>query len=340
MPIPLRKRELAAKLSGALGVTSILEGMPKRKVLIVLNYHRIGNSGDTPYDPGVFSATAEEFERQIAYLKRRFYMTTLDEAVAMVKGDVPLRPSVLITFDDGYLDNYTLAFPILRSHGVQGVFFLPTSYVGTSHVPWWDAIAYIIKHSRKEIIRLQYPEAAEFDRKVDGITQVIMKTLRLYKQPSMTNHGRFLDDLQTACDAGAPPPNAERCFMSWQEAREMQEKGMAFGSHTHTHEILGRLSVERQIEECRQSREMLERELNRSIDVLAYPVGARHTFTPQTIQALKTNGYRAAFSFYGGFNRPGETQPFDICRFGVDRQSYPRFRLKVALGAFTGRHWL
>jgi peptidoglycan/xylan/chitin deacetylase (PgdA/CDA1 family) len=317
----------------------MLEVLPKRRVLTVLNYHRIGNSGDTPYDPGVFSATAEEFERQIAHLKRRFYMTTLDEAVGMVKGDVPLRPSVLITFDDGYLDNYTLAFPILRAHGVQGVFFLPTSYVGTSHVPWWDVIAYVIKHSRKEIIRLEYPEAAEFNLKLDGTAQVIMKVLRLYKQPSMTNHDRFLNDLQTACDAGAPPPNAERCFMSWQEAREMQEQGMAFGSHTHSHELLSKLSVERQREECRRSREILERELNRRIDVMAYPVGARHTFTPQTVQALETNGYRAAFSFYGGFNRPGETKAFDICRFGVEPQDHSRFRFKMALGTFTGTQW-
>src|ERR1043166_4490896 len=61
----------------------------------------------------------------------------------------PLRSSVLLTFDDGYLDNYTLAFPVLRSHGVQAVFFLPTAFIGTAHLPLWDVIGYVVRQTRK-----------------------------------------------------------------------------------------------------------------------------------------------------------------------------------------------
>ena len=68
---------------------------------------------------------------------------------------------MLITFDDGYRDNYTLAFPILRKHGVQAVFFLPTAFIGTGKLPWWDVIAYIIKHSVKKHIHIEYPEPHE-----------------------------------------------------------------------------------------------------------------------------------------------------------------------------------
>jgi peptidoglycan/xylan/chitin deacetylase (PgdA/CDA1 family) len=64
----------------------------------------------------------------------------LDEAIDIAHGNVPARNRVLVTFDDGYLDNYTVAFPILRSLGVQGVFFLPTAFVGTGELPWWDII--------------------------------------------------------------------------------------------------------------------------------------------------------------------------------------------------------
>jgi len=337
--MPIDKRNLVAKVFGAAGITRGLESMTGGKTLIVLNYHRIGNALESQYDPGVFSATGEEFDWQISHLKRRFYMTTLDEAVDMACGDVPVRSSVLITFDDGYLDNYSLAFPILRSHDVQGVFFLPTSFVGINHIPWWDVIAYIIKNSRKDIVRLQYPECIEFDLKREGVSMVIMRTLQLYKKPAMKLHNRFICGLEEACETSAPSPNAERCFMNWVEAREMQEGGMAFGSHTHTHQILSKLSVEQQREEAFRSREVLEMQLNRHIDVLAYPVGGRNTFTPETIEAVKSSGYRAAFSFYGGFNRQGEIQPFNIRRVGVGPQSRSRFRMKMALGALTGRRW-
>jgi peptidoglycan/xylan/chitin deacetylase (PgdA/CDA1 family) len=333
------KRGLVAEVAGRLGITRLLESMPKQDVLIVLNYHRIGNASESPYDRGVFSATAEQFNWQIDYLKRRFYLTTLDEAVAMVTGSTPLRTSVLITFDDGYLDNFSLAFPVLRSHGAQGSFFLTTSFVGSNHVPWWDVIAYIIKNSRKSIIQLQYPERVEFDLRRQSLNEVIMRVLQLYKRPEVKLPERFIQELEGACESSAPSSNAERCFMNWQEAREMQQGGMAFGSHTHTHEILSKLPVERQLEEARQSRETLEMQLNRRVDVLAYPVGGRNCFTPGTIEALKSCGYRAAFSFYGGFNRPGEIQPFNICRVGVGPQSQSRFRLKMALGALTGTRW-
>jgi peptidoglycan/xylan/chitin deacetylase (PgdA/CDA1 family) len=337
--MPRAKREIAANLFGASGMTWVLEGLPRKKVLIVLNYHRIGDTFESHYDPGVFSASPVEFERQIVYLKRLFHITTLEEAVAMACGETPVRTCVLITFDDGYLDNYSRAFPILRSHDVQGVFFLPTSLVGTNHIPWWDVIAYIVRNSHNNIIRLHYPEQIEFDLKREGVVNVIMKILELYKKPSMQHGDYFIRDLEAACEIPGPPPDAERFWMNWQEVREMQERGMAFGSHTETHEILSKLSILRQREEALRSREALEMQLNRRICALAYPVGARNSFTSETIETLKSTGYRAGFSFYGGFNRQGEIQPFDIRRVGVGPQDHNRFRLKMALGALTGKTW-
>jgi hypothetical protein len=57
------------------------------------------------------------------------------------------------------------------------------------------------------------------------------------------------------------------------------------------------------------------------------------------VEALKQTGYRAAFSFYGGLNRPGEMQPFDIRRYSVGDQSYARLRLQTSLAAVSGTRW-
>lgn len=198
------KRELVARLSAGAGLTRVLESLPQTRALLVLNYHRIGNAADTPFDSNVFSATTEDLDSQIAYLKRRFHMATLEEAVAGEGGDASRRTSVLITFDDGYLDNYTLAFPILRSHAVQGVFFLPTAFVGTGKLPWWDEIAWIIKQSRRRQIRLSYPQDAVFDLDADGVARVSMQILRMFKQPAVKDTGRFLAGLEEACEASRP----------------------------------------------------------------------------------------------------------------------------------------
>jgi peptidoglycan/xylan/chitin deacetylase (PgdA/CDA1 family) len=334
------KREFVARVCASVGITRLLEAMPGERVLMVLNYHRIGRADETPYDSGTFSCTAEQFDWQIEYLKRRYQIATLDQALEMLSGDARLPgPTVLITFDDGYIDNYTAAFPILRRRGVPGVFFLPTAFVGTGRLPWWDVIAYIVKRSRKTKIILDYPEPKTFDLTQEGTDTCTMRILRVYKQPSMQDHNHFVDALERACESSRPTNDAERCFLSWDEAREMRQAGMAFGSHTHTHEILSKLPRKRQQEEAAISKEILQHQLRQNIETLAYPVGAPDTFSKDTIEVLRQAQYRAAFSYYGGLNRPETIRPFDICRCKIDGQSQPRLRMQTALGTFTGSRW-
>jgi peptidoglycan/xylan/chitin deacetylase (PgdA/CDA1 family) len=121
----LSKRDRAALLGNRLGLTRLLEAAPRRNCLIVLNYHRIGDARTSQYDSAVFSATAEEFETQVAHLRRYYNVVSLDEAVAsLLNPGWNAASRILITFDDGYLDNYTTAFPILKAHGLSAVFFL------------------------------------------------------------------------------------------------------------------------------------------------------------------------------------------------------------------------
>jgi peptidoglycan/xylan/chitin deacetylase (PgdA/CDA1 family) len=333
------KRELTAFVSAGLGISYALERMPKRKLLLVLNYHRVGTASETPYDPGVFSATGEEFERQIAYLKRHFHMATLDETIAIAHGQPSHQASVLITFDDGYRDNYSVAFPILRSHGVQGVFFLPTSFIGTDHVPWWDLIAFIVKQSRSKRLRLKYPHERTFNLSRCTAASVIREVIRLYRLPATTDPSRFLGELLVACGVSEMPNLLERCFMTWDEVREMARCGMAFGSHTHSHQILSELSAADELDEICRSRQVLEENLNSRIASFAYPSGDRGTFSERTAAAVKANGYRIAFSFYGGVNRPGEINPYNVCRGALDNTSHSLLRLQSTVAGITGAWW-
>ena len=333
------KRELVAGASRATGLTSVLERMPRQNCLIAINYHRIGNSTETEYDPGVFTATAEEFEWQVRYLKEYFELVTLDAVVDMVKGARPFSPSVLITFDDGYIDNYELAFPILRAAGAQGTFFLPTSYIGTDRLPWWDLIAYIVKKARNDRFTLTYPRPVQFSLHTD-LEAAIADVLKLYRQPDMLDGERFIGELLESADSSLPTPRSSNAFMNWQQAREMRDAGMAFGGHTHRHEILSKMPVEVQHEDLLESREILERELNQPIVTMAYPVGGRTEFSEDTKAMVEKSGYSVAFSHYGGFNHAASVDPYDVKRFAVDVLSRQRFRLNMALGAVSGSLWI
>ncbi|SAK76975.1 polysaccharide deacetylase [Caballeronia catudaia] len=95
----------------------------------VLMYHHVSNS------PGMLTVTVEHFTQQIAYLRRAGYQTLGgDGLAAFLCGErVPAR-SVVITFDDGYLDNWVFAHPILQRWGFKALCFLVTSWPGDGPV--------------------------------------------------------------------------------------------------------------------------------------------------------------------------------------------------------------
>jgi peptidoglycan/xylan/chitin deacetylase (PgdA/CDA1 family) len=245
---------------------------------------------------------------------------------------------VLITFDDGYLDNYKLAFPILRSHGVQAVFFLVTSMVGSCAVPWWDHIAFVVRSARERQFLLRYPAELEVNLRANDLARSLRDVLALYKRPENVDPGRFLRELKEGAK-GDDPPETIRRFLDWREAREMVGGGMAVGSHTHSHPVLSQLEPGRQSEELRQSRSILKEQLGVEVDAVAYPVGIRGSFTEQTQSAAREAGYRMGFSFYGGTNRGGRPNAYDVKRVGVDDQSQVRFRVQTATCRVTGKYW-
>src|ERR1039457_772138 len=178
------KRELLARGLFWSGATFLLGQLPERDLLLVLNYHRIGNAdGDLFAHPGLFS-TSDQLSDHISDLKRHVSLVTLDEALAFVDSTIHekgRRCRVLITFDDGYLDNYAVAYPILRSHGVQGVFFLATGMVGSCQVPWWDHIAYVVKTARRRAFSIHYPDDLAVDIDRHGLAGSLQAILKLYK---------------------------------------------------------------------------------------------------------------------------------------------------------------
>src|ERR1017187_3188384 len=229
------KRELLARGLFWSGATFLLGQLPERDLLLVLNYHRIGNAdGDLFAHPGLFS-TSDQLSDHISYLKRHVSLVTLEEALAFADGTInekTRRCRVLITFDDGYLDNYEVAFPILRSHGVQGVFFLATSMVGSCYVPWWDQIAYLMKTARRRRFALRYPVDLVVDVDENGMAKSLRDVLRLHKRPDNIDPARFIRELWEEAK-GQDLPETLRRFLNWDEAREMISGGMAIGSHTH-----------------------------------------------------------------------------------------------------------
>jgi peptidoglycan/xylan/chitin deacetylase (PgdA/CDA1 family) len=238
------------------------------------------------------------------------------------------RPAILITFDDGYLDNYSIAFPILKAHSATATFFLPTSFIGSQRVPWWDAIAFMLRGSKRQNFELRYPDRLTVDLR--AFQPAVRSVLRAYKSPAMRDSSRFIDALAQATGVEHPHAAEKPLFMSWANVIEMANSGMSFGSHTHSHELLAKLTFEQQVWEMEHSRQCIRENTGIEVTTLAFPVGNPTTFSAETHRALADTRYEAAFSFYGGVNIPNQTNRLDIRRNAVTMDfSQPVMRWRV-----------
>jgi len=275
-----------------------------RDTVAVLGYHRVGDPAATEWDKELITATAEDLERHVRFLQSRYRVVGLEEAIALLAGRERMgrTPAVMLTFDDGYLDNYETALPVLRARAVPAVFFLCVDFVLGRRVPWWDQIAWMCK------------------RAGDGRAE---ERIAAYKSPGMTDDSLFFARLEEELGVSRPF-EARELFLDVGQAKEMIGAGMAVGAHTCTHPVLSKLSGAEQRAELAESKLWLQGQLGVPVAALAYPVGSRDAFTRETMEAAREVGYEACFSYYGGRNRAGEGSMFDVKRvpvyFGVPNE--------------------
>lgn len=287
--------------------------------LVVFNYHRIGNPQETELDRALYSASAQEFENQVRFLKRNFDVVRIAD-LHLVLND-PAAQAVMITFDDGYRDNYELALPILKANGTPALFFIASGYLDDQPVSWWDEVAWMVRSSAKSEIDWQKWFSAPLPLQNEAeISRAIKELLLKLKAVPEEESTRFLDELGQITETGRCDQSViEKLWMTWDMVREMDHSGMDIGGHTVNHPVLANCDSSRQRSEIQDSKQRIETEIGHQINAFSYPVGQQDSFTDETKELLREAGYDWGFSFYGGYCPPVEFDPYDLKRMPVEK---------------------
>jgi len=294
---------------------------------VVLRYHRVGGSAAAPVP---LSVTPREFEAQLRFLRSRCRVVSAREIAETVAKRRPLPPrAVAITFDDGYEDNFSVAFPLLARYGLHATFFVTAGWIGTERLLWWDKVHEFVRQAAAagyppmDYEELPEPVAAALARAevrtpagVERLESELVAALRSLDLPP-----EELDDLAeqvaAALGAGEARVDGDRA-MSWDQVRRLREGGMEIGSHTMSHPELATTPAERAYEELEQSKKTIERELGEPIELLAYPAG---DYNQDVVDLVLEAGYEAAFTTAAGPVCEGD-DPFTLRRIGVWRGGY------------------
>lgn len=330
----MSRRDQLYRLLQTARLLPVLTSRARWRGLLVLNHHRIGDPAVSPLDRGVYSSSADALDEQLRVLGREADIVAPADIASVF--DRPPGRYVLITFDDGYRDNYEAALPVLQVHGVRATFFVTTGFIGTTRLAWWDEIAWMIRGSA----RPHMAPGRWFDAPLplgDAAEATIALALARYKTLPGSDGEAFLDDLAELTGTGrANAAAGESVWMTWDMVRAMHETGMEIGGHTVDHPVLARLPEVDQRREIAGSHERIAAEIGVAPTQFAYPVGGRDAIGAVTRRLVAEAGFAHAFSFYGGISRRAG-DAFDIPRIYVAPNTVgPRLAALVAIPQVLG----
>jgi len=297
-----------------LGQALVRGGLWKRRLrtwaehhsVIILTYHRVTETWDETLDysqPGMV-VTASTFERQLTMLKKHFEVVTLG---ALLKNEgvagQPARPRCVITFDDGWRDNYDLAFPILRRHGLPATIYLATDFIGTDRAFWHTELIYLFTRtdvSRSlgdELTFRAYPSPVrdELRRLARGgpfgthDLEPLIETMKALCDEEVIEE--LVQALSQRVGLRRPLFQDRRFFLDWDQVRAMVAAGFEIGSHGCSHRILTRLPAEAANEELVRSKAEIEHRVGREVEHFAFPNEAS---SGALVTAAAAAGYRTA----------------------------------------------
>jgi peptidoglycan/xylan/chitin deacetylase (PgdA/CDA1 family) len=283
---------------------------------VVLMYHRVVKVESDVWDIVV---SPEHFEQHLQVLQATKKVVPIHELVEDVKRQKLRKNSIAITFDDGYIDNYTTARPLLEKYNLPATIFVTTGQVGSNHEFWWDELENLLLFTEKL--------PPNFSMSVGGSTL----TFDLQEEVNLQGRLRQAHASWKACDTPPPTRRSELFLKLWtllkplayaeqqnllqqlrnwagvsSNARESyksinetqlhtlgQSKWLTLGVHTVTHPTLASHSRAFQQHEITACRQYLKNAQVSNADLLAYPYGDYNT---DTIAVAAELGFAAAFT--------------------------------------------
>lgn len=283
------------------GLLSLFEIFSNRN-LTILALHRVVTDevwAQSLYKP--MMVTVGQFESMLQMIRKYYHPLTLSEAVRKIKaGESFERDTVVITFDDGYLDVYQHAYPLLLKYNIPATLFLTTGVIGDEvRYLWWDEIDYYCHVGGRNLPDLDDSFPEEFKTVTRLMKQLpnhrtseIEREIRaILLGASIDQRNRFIEKL------GASVSGEDKrlpLMLSWDNVREMSDL-VEMSNHTMNHRLLDELDAAEVEYEITASKKCIEEVTGKPCQGLAYPGGA---YTPEVVEIAKQHGIEHAVTTY------------------------------------------
>lgn len=319
---------------------------------VVLMYHRIAAPVTDVWDLAVAPA---RFEQQLRVLKGLGTVVAAPELAERLKKRVLRRRSLVITFDDGYLDNYLVAKPLLEQVQLPATFFVASGAVGQVREFWWDELEAVFLQSARlpgefslliqdqpvqadltteqqlssELRRQHHHWRADTAPPPTARAALFYRVWQLLRPLPYAEQQLTLEQIRAWARAPAPA-RPDYQIVSGSQLRELGQNPLfTIGAHTVTHPALASHGPAFQARELSASRQALREATGQNVELLAYPYG---NFGAETPGIAAEVGFKAAFTTQAGLIT-NASESYQLGRFQVADWDGDEFRRRL-------RHWL
>ena len=269
----------------------------------------------------------KRFAAEMECLARSHPVVAMRDIAAAHRGESTLPDgAVAVTFDDGFLNNRTEAWPVLECYGIPATIYLATGYIGSGRMMWTDRLEAAILSTRRsrldvEVVgaRLKY-DLWEDTSRVAAFTEIKARCKSSPNDMKDAVVGWIWEEL----GPDVAPDDPRYAFMSWDDVRTMAKSDLIeFGAHTVDHVALSRVPNAVMRSQIDVSVEAVNNELGIVTPFFSYPEGQENDYNDDVIGHLREQGFDHASSAIDGVNDVATTDPFHIRRSMVGFEGRP-----------------
>ncbi len=287
----------------------------RNKIIILMIHGVMDETIPSEWKPLRPQLSPQLFDSYLFVLSKYYNFISLDQAVRMLEGDIPLQPSsIVLTFDDGYRNSLKCALPVLKKYNAPAVIYLVTDHVEKQYPFWFDRIDYALQQISGPFFNVSSQEyRGDFHPNNRQLLKEeyskLRKTIKDKKLPDLEMLKSFSDVAE--CIEQETGKSLQDIFQSdlwcglltWDEVRSASSVDVTFGSHSCQHLRLGYLDAAAAMKELCLSKNTIEAQTGFSCVHFCYPDGS---YSQQVALLAEQAGYRSAVTTEGGFNRVGD----------------------------------
>jgi len=261
----------------------------KHKDSVILCYHRVAEGVDDPFQ---LCVTPANFAAQLDEIARHGEPSTLGEL------SIPSRrPRIVVTFDDGYVDNLTNAMPIAGAKGIPITVFVTSGVLGGDKGFWWDRLGTLLRGRPSGTHQIRLPTNEGTVRIGLGSSKAgeDLQSVRQHLLPlPVAEIHHVLDAVAEEWGNSAAPPPDARSLTPSELGQLARSELVTIGAHTVDHVRLRGLPTHDQLQTISSSRKELEQLSGQAISHFAYPYGGRDSFDDSSVDAVRSAGFETA----------------------------------------------